>query len=65
MERTLNTQNLIERDTCAYPQMILKLYSGFSGIQTHDLCLVTGAVSLQKSAMLKMQDPERCTESVL
>ena len=65
MERTLSTQNLIVRDTCAYPRMILKLYSGFSGIQTHDLCLVTGALSLQKSAIFKMQDPERCTESVL
>ena len=65
MKTTLSTQTLIVSDTCAFPQMILKLHSGFSGIQTHDLCLITGYRSLQKSAMFKMQDPERCTESVL
>ena len=34
-------------DRCIYPQIILKLiHSNLSGIQTHDLCLVTGARSL-------------------
>ena len=39
-------------DTCTFPQIILKfIHTGFSGIQTHDLCLVTGTPSLPKSAV--------------
>ena len=34
--------------------MMLKLiHSGFSGIQTHDICLVTGSHNLPKSAIFK------------
>ena len=36
-----------------YPQMILKLIHGFSGIQTKDLFLVTGSHNLPKSAIFK------------
>ena len=40
-------------DTCTFPQIILKfIHTGFSGIQTHDLCLVTaGTPSLPRSAV--------------
>ena len=39
-------------DTCTFPQIILKfIHIGFIGIQTHDLCLVTGTPSLPKSAV--------------
>ena len=42
-------------DRCTYPQIIPKLvHSDFSGIQTHDLCLVTGALSLPKRAIYKL-----------
>ena len=41
-------------DTCTGPQIILKfIHTGFSGIQTHDLCLFTGTPSLPKSAIFK------------
>ena len=35
-------------DTCTCSQVLKLIHSGFSGIQTHDLCLVTGAPSLPK-----------------
>ena len=54
--RTLNLILLIQ----AHPQMVLKLNiynSDFSGIQTHDLCLVTGNHYLPKSAILRRRLP--------
>ena len=42
-------------DRCIYPQIILKLiHSNFSGIQTHDLCFVSGTPSVPKRAIFKM-----------
>ena len=44
-------------DKCTFPQIILQfIHTGFSGIQTHDLCLVTGTPSLPKSAVSKTLD---------
>ena len=41
-------------DTCTVPWITLSfIHTGFSGIQTHDLCLVTGTPSLPKSAVSK------------
>ena len=56
-------------DKCTFPQIILQfIHTGFSGIQTHDLCLVTGTPSLLKSAVSKTLDlkwSRHCLEFVL
>ena len=33
--------------------MLKRIQSGFSGIQTHDICLVIGSHNLPKSAIFK------------
>ena len=35
---------------------------GFSGIQTHALCLVTGNHYLPKSTIFKTKDSKKCSE---
>ena len=49
-----STLNLILLIHALFLRTILKyIPTGFSGIQTHDLCLVTGTPSLPKSAVFK------------
>ena len=52
MKRNVSTLNLIVL-ICSYPRMIAKfIRSSLSGVQTYDICLFTGALSVPKNPMI-------------